>query len=144
MVKSLTTSLDPSRFILEVVRCGHNVLKTSVTLPAEATIALSARHVPDRILVEKAKLALDDLRDQFDPKPSGTETDSEVRQRLSAMLFRTGGVGVERRKRECAKKALSLRVAGLIHDEKDKPNMDQVTQDDAPSISGQPVQAAEA
>lgn len=144
MVKSLTTSLDPSRFILEVVRCGHNVLKTSVTLPAEATIALSARHVPDRILVEKAKLALDDLRDQFNPKPSDTETDSEVRQRLSAMLFRTGGVGVERRKRECAKKALSLRVAGLIHDEKDKPDMEEVTQDDAPSMSGQPVQTAEA
>jgi hypothetical protein len=106
MVKSLTKSQDPSRYILEVVRCGNNVLKTSATLPAEAIIALSSRNVPDKVLVEKAKLALDDLCAQFNTKPSDTETPKDVLIRIAAMLYRTGGVGVERRKRDCAAKAL--------------------------------------
>lgn len=143
MVKSLTSTRTASQYIIEVVRCGHNVLKTSAALPSEAIIALNSRKVPRRTLIEKAELAFDDLRTQFDPTPSGTETSSDVRQRLSAGFYRTGGVGVERKKRMCRDKALSLRVCGLIRDEQDKPILDNGDQDDEEDMSGQPVQLAE-
>jgi hypothetical protein len=143
MVKSLTDSQDASRYVLEIVRCGNNVLKTTASLPAEAIIALSSRGVPDRTLVEMAKVALEELRTQFDPEPSGAETPSDVRQRLSAMFFRSGGVGVERKKRDCAQKALSLRVAGLIHDEYDKSGLESGEQGDDINMSDQPPQIAE-
>jgi hypothetical protein len=143
MVKSLTSSNDTSRNILEVVRCGHSVLKTRAGLPSEAIIALSSRGVTGRVLIDKAEVALEEIRKQFDPSPSGSETLSEVRLRLSAGFYQSGGVGVDRRKRACAEKALSLRVAGLIHDEQDKPELDAVDQDDTPDPSGQPVQVAE-
>ena len=143
MVKSLTKSGNTSRNILEVVRCGHNVLKTSATLRSEAIIALSSRKVPQKILLEKAEIVLEDLRTQFNPSPSGTETESEVRQRLAAAFYRTGGVGVERKKESCGKKALSLRVSGLIHDESDKPILNDCEHDDEDDQSGQPAQVAE-
>jgi hypothetical protein len=143
MVKSLTSTNDTSRNILEVVRCGHSVLKTRAGLPSEAIIALSSRGVPGRVLIDKAEVALEEIRKQFDPSPSGSETPSDVRLRLSAGFYQSGGVGVDRRKRACAEKALSLRVAGLIHDEQDKPELDAADQDDTPDPSGQPVQVAE-
>jgi hypothetical protein len=143
MVKSLTSSNDTSRNILEVVRCGHSVLKTRAGLPSEAIIALNSRGVPGRVLIDKAEVALEEIRKQFDPSPSGLEALSDVRLRLSAGLYQTGGVDVERKKRACAEKAISLRVAGLIHDEQDKPDLDSAEQDDTPDLSGQPVQVAE-
>jgi hypothetical protein len=142
MVKSLTSTNDTSRNILEVVRCGHSVLKTRAGLPSEAIIALNSRGVPGQVLIDKAEVALEEIRKQFDPSPSGLETLSDVRLRLSAGFYQTGGVGVERKKRGCAEKALSLRVAGLIYDEQDKPELD-TEQDDTPDLSGQPVQVAE-
>jgi hypothetical protein len=143
MVKSLTSTNDTSRNILEVVRCGHSVLKTRAGLPSEAIIALNSRGVPSQVLIDTAEVALEEIRKQFDPSPSGSETPSDVRLRLSAGFYQTGGVGVDRRKRACAEKALSLRVAGLIHDEQDKPELDAADQDDTPDPSGQPVQVAE-
>lgn len=143
MVKSLTNTNDTSRNILEIVRCGHSVLKTKAGLPSEAIIALSSRNVPAQVLIEKAKVALEELRIQFDPSPSGYETLSDVRQRLSAGLYRSGGVGIERQKRTCADKALSLRVAGLIKDEQDKLDLDITEPNSTPDMSGQPVQMAE-
>jgi len=104
---------------------------------------LHSRGVPTKVLIGKAEIALDQIREQFDPSPSGWETFSDVRLRLSAGFYQTGGVGVERKKRACAETALSLRVAGLIHDEQDKPDDDTAEQDDAPDLSGQPVQVAE-
>lgn len=143
MVKSLTSSDDTSRNILEVVRCGHSVLKTKAPLPSEAIIALHSRGVPPKVLIGKAEIALDQIREQFDPSPSGLETSSDVRLRLSAGFYQTGGVGVERKKRACTETALSLRVAGLIHDEQDKADDDTAEPDDTPDLSGQPVQVAE-
>jgi hypothetical protein len=143
MVKSLTSTNDTSRNILEVVRCGHSVLKTKAGLPSEAIIALNSRGVPAKVLIEKAEVALEEIRKQFDPSPSGSETLSDMRLRLSAGFYQTGGVGVDLKKRACAEKALSLRVAGLIHDEQDKPELDMAEQDDTPGLSGQPVQVAE-
>jgi hypothetical protein len=142
MVKSLTGSNDISRTILEVVRCGYNVLKPSSSISPESIIALSARGVPDKVLLQKAEIAFDELRDRFNPAPSGLETLGDVRQRLSAGFYQTGGVGVERKKRVCGEKALSLRVAGLIHEEQEKPVMDNEGSD-AEDLSGQPPQLAE-
>jgi len=99
--------------------------------------------VPSKVLIEKAEVALEEIRTQFDPSPSRLETASDVRLRLSAGFYQTGGVGVDRKRRACAEKALSLRVAGLIHDEQDKPELDVAEQDDTPDLSGQPVQVAE-
>ena len=143
MVKSLTNTKDTSRNILEIVRCGHSVMKTKAPLPSEAVIALHSRGVSGKVLIKKAEIALDEIRKQFDPSPSGSETPSDVRLRLSAGFYQTGGVGAERKKRAYAEKALSLRVAGLIHDEQDKPELEMVEQDDSPDLSGQPLQVAE-
>jgi hypothetical protein len=143
MVKSLTRSEDPSRYIIEIVRCGNNVLKTSATLPAEAIIALSSRQVPGSVLLDKAKIALEELRTTFDPNPTSTETSGEALRRLAAAIYRTGGVGTERRKRECLDKGLSLRVAGVVHDQQEKADLDVIETVNIKNMSGQPFQAAE-
>lgn len=116
MVKSLSTSMDPSLFIIDILRSGGNMIRYGTILGPEPIVCLAHNGVPHQTIMTLAKENLEELRRDFLPSPHEGETDDDARERLVANLYRQGGVGWDRDKKRCARRGESLRVAGLLRD----------------------------
>lgn len=154
MVKSISTSMDPSLFVVDVLKCGGDTLRLGASISPESIICLHHGGVSRQLILELAKMNLDQLRLDLHPDPQDGETPESAVHRLIAMVYRYGGVGLDRDKRVCAKQGKSTRVAGLVSrtkesaDEEDRmvnmaDTIDPSERYDIDPVSGQPGSIAE-
>jgi hypothetical protein len=98
--------------IVDVVGIGPEVLKIGTSLSSEPIIALEHNGVPKEVFLQMADRCLNQLRDSYVPGPveAEGEVESDVLPRLATNLFRGGGVGMDRRKREVVRQGGSTRL----------------------------------
>lgn len=156
MVKSISTSKDPSLFVIDVLRCGGDTLRLGASISPESIICLHHGGVSRQLILEMARMNLDQLRLDLHPDPQDGETPESAVNRLTTMVYRYGGVGLDRDKRVCAQQGKSTQVAGLVlrtkesadADEEDKmasmaDKIDPREKYDIDPVSGQPGSLAE-
>ena len=117
MIKSIPAAQsaeDPSLLTLDVLRCES--LRLSTVLSSEAIIAMVHGGVPKGVFLEMGEQSLEDLRAAFLPYQVDGETAEDSMNRMVASCYRRGGVGMERKKRECVAGNRSTRIAGVVFD----------------------------
>ncbi|KAL1406355.1 hypothetical protein Q8F55_008054 [Vanrija albida] len=106
-----TDNDDPSLSTLDVLRVDG--LKVGSSLGSEAIIIMQHNGIPVDVLLHMSEQSLENIGQSFSPQPLVAESEAQGRQRLVSSVYSLGGVGIERRKRECRQLGLSTRVAGL-------------------------------
>lgn len=112
MVKSLSKVVDPSSLVVDVLRHGGNILRTGTVIAAEAIICLVHQGVPACLIVELARNALDELRDELSTAQHEGETEVTARLRLGTNVYRRGALHLDHKKRQLELEGKSARVAG--------------------------------
>ncbi|ORY24068.1 RNA dependent RNA polymerase-domain-containing protein [Naematelia encephala] len=115
MIKAISRgeySSDPSLLCLDVVR--FDSLRIGTALTSEPIISMVHGGISPEIFLTLLKNSLDELRDALSPRASPTETPQEAIRRLTANVYRLGGVGMDAKRRQCDQQGLSSKVHGLL------------------------------
>lgn len=138
MVKSLSKvdyQDDPSLLTLDVLRVDS--MKVGTTLSSEPLIIMAHCGVRESDITGLFITAMESISETLKPKRRDEETESQNLARLIAGVYRLGGVGAERGKRDCAENAISTRVAGLTRE------TEEAVRSSVDPFSGQPASVAE-
>ena len=117
MIKSVSAERfedDCSLLTVDVVSFGY--LRIGAALSSEAIVVMVHNGVPASVFLKLSKQGLEELESAFIPRPNNGETDDDVLSRLASSCYRQGGVGAERKKRDCNARGLSTKVAGITLD----------------------------